>query len=61
MGLLNAVVLLDRLRTRFSFRLSGIRTHKTKDDGTSALDENDEFVTHVFHRKGRTARKWIIL
>lgn len=34
---------------------------KTKDDGTCALDENDEFVTYVFQRKERTARKWIIL
>ncbi|MCZ7452356.1 class I SAM-dependent methyltransferase [Rhizobium rhizogenes] len=34
---------------------------KTKDDGTCALDENDEFATYVFQRKERPARKWIIL
>ena len=31
---------------------------KTKDDGSSAVGESDEFVTYVFHKKKQVARKW---
>lgn len=31
---------------------------KTKEDGVSALDEDDEFVTYVFQRKEKAHRKW---
>jgi hypothetical protein len=31
---------------------------KTKDDGSSAVGEGDEFVTYVFHKKKQVARKW---
>lgn len=33
---------------------------KTKDDGSSAIGEGDAFVTCVFHRKKRVARKWVL-
>lgn len=36
-------------------------THvKTKDDGSSAVAEGDEFVTYVFHRNQQAARKWML-
>ena len=31
---------------------------KTKDDGSSAVGEGDEFVTYVFHKKKQVVRKW---
>ena len=33
---------------------------KTKDDGSSAVGEGDEFVTYVFHKKKQVARKWVL-
>lgn len=33
---------------------------KTKDDGSSAVGEGDEFVTCVFHQKKQAARKWML-
>ncbi|MGK9052239.1 class I SAM-dependent methyltransferase [Neorhizobium petrolearium] len=33
---------------------------KTKDDGISALDKGDEFVTYVFQRNRGAVRKWIM-
>lgn len=32
---------------------------KTKDDGSSALEEKDEFVTYVFRQNGEAARQWM--
>lgn len=33
---------------------------KTKDDGTSALEEDDQFVTYLFKREQGATRKWIM-
>jgi hypothetical protein len=34
---------------------------KTKDDGASALEKGDEFVTHVFRPSSEAPRKWLPL
>ena len=31
---------------------------KTKEDGSSALEKGDEFVTYVFRQNSKAARKW---
>ncbi|MEQ8306345.1 MAG: hypothetical protein RIA09_07280 [Hoeflea sp.] len=49
------------IRVAYPFSFSdcpGYSHVKTKDDGSSAVGEGDEFVTYVFHKKKRVARKW---